>query len=99
MSLKLVSIIYNRNPPFSSELFVFCPLFWKNRPEIRANGKQMVAIVSPPEQGNEQDGGQSDRSSSSSFTVAVRGAERPTRLPEPDPPEAVVERTTRQIGP
>ena len=50
---------------------------------------------------NVPEGDQSDKSSSSSFTVAVRGGVRPPmRLPEPDPPpDEFVERTTRQIGP
>ena len=50
----------------------------------------------------QEDGGQSERSSSSSVTRAVRGVVRfPMSLPEPElpPEEDVVERTTRQIGP
>ena len=43
----------------------------------------------------------SDRSSSSSFTRAVRDVVRlPMRLPEPEPPpDEAVARTTRQTGP
>ena len=93
MSLKLVPIIYNRNPPFSSELSVFCLLFIKKH---RDPGKEMRSDYSENEQ---KDKNQSERSSSSSFTVAVRGAVRPPmRLPEP-PPDEALDRTTRQIGP
>ena len=98
MRLKLVSIIYNRIPPFSSSFPAFARFFHKKLPQ--SGQTEMDGFSLRQQKENVPEGDQSDKSSSSSFTVAVRGAERPTRLPEPDPPpDEALDRTTRQIGP